>query len=117
MANTNYFQLFLWVRFDQDRLRKKGQPPFNLTLMKGPIHIAASRGFAEFIFEDKRTQVFLQWLNGTLIPDETFYATVNNNPLLGAPGGFHGKDSILNAHVETVCVITGSWGLENERLS
>ncbi|XP_064613401.1 beta-1,3-galactosyl-O-glycosyl-glycoprotein beta-1,6-N-acetylglucosaminyltransferase 3-like [Liolophura sinensis] len=81
-------------KFDQRRVMKKGPPPFNLTLMKGPIHIAASRDFVQFIFEDRKTQVFLEWLRGTQIPDETFYATINNNPFLGAPGGFHGPESV-----------------------
>ncbi|XP_064612406.1 beta-1,3-galactosyl-O-glycosyl-glycoprotein beta-1,6-N-acetylglucosaminyltransferase 3-like [Liolophura sinensis] len=77
-------------RFDKRRVKNKGPPPFNITLMKGPVHIAASRAFVEFIFSDKKTQIFLEWLKDTVVPDETFYATINYNPHLSAPGGFNG---------------------------
>ena len=36
-------------------------PPHNVTLMKGNVHIAATRGYVEYILHDPRVDDFLQW--------------------------------------------------------
>lgn len=98
----------LCFRFDKKRVKNKGPAPFNITLMKGPVHIAASRDFVEFIFSDNKTQIFLEWLKDTWVPDETFYASVNYNPQLGAPGGFNGTLRGETCAI-VLCFTTCSW--------
>ncbi|XP_064595041.1 N-acetyllactosaminide beta-1,6-N-acetylglucosaminyl-transferase-like [Liolophura sinensis] len=65
--------------------------PHGITLTKGSVHIAAVRGFVEFLTNDQRAQDFLLWLNGTYVPDETFFSSLNYSPNLAAPGGYRGS--------------------------
>ena len=74
----------------QTSTRKKS-PPHGLKIYKGSNHVALTRHFAEFILSDQRAKGLYNWLNGTLIPDETFYATAQQIP--GAPGGHHGNQT------------------------
>ena len=68
--------------------------PGNLRLAKGPVAIAAVRGFVDFIIHEKISQDFLKWISETRHPDESYFNTLNFNPQLGAPGAFTGDDMI-----------------------
>ena len=64
--------------------RMKDPPPGNMTIYKGPVWIAATRGFVDYIINDELAKGFLTWLNDTLIPDETFTPSLGRVPQ--APG-------------------------------
>ncbi|EDO37446.1 predicted protein [Nematostella vectensis] len=66
----------------------KPPPPFNITLRKGNIHAMLTRGFVEFLLESEIANAFIDWCNDTSVPDETFFASMQNHP--GAPGGVVG---------------------------
>ncbi|XP_064629077.1 beta-1,3-galactosyl-O-glycosyl-glycoprotein beta-1,6-N-acetylglucosaminyltransferase-like [Lineus longissimus] len=66
-------------------------PPYNITPMKGSLHIVASRGYIDFILHSMIAKAFTEWLRDTGIPDETFFSTMNHNPHLGVPGSYKGE--------------------------
>ena len=72
-------------------LRRKRPPPRNLALVKGPVHIAATRAMVEYILHDPLAQELIQWSKDTLIPDELIFSTLNHHPELGVPGAYMGK--------------------------
>jgi len=70
---------------------RKEPPPHSLKIYKGSNHVALTRRFAEFILFDQKAKDFYNWLNDTFIPDETFYATLQQVP--GVPGGHQGNQT------------------------
>jgi hypothetical protein len=50
-----------------------------------------SRPFVEYMLKSHVGQTLLQWLGDTGVPDETFWATLNYNPSLRAPGSYLGN--------------------------
>lgn len=68
------------------RWKWAGTPPHNATAMKGPVHVMLSRGFVDYVIHDKRAKDVLHWVSKTIIPDEAYFAVLNFNPHLGAPG-------------------------------
>ena len=70
---------------------RKEPPPHGLTIFKGSNHVALTRKFAEFILFDQKAKDFYNWLKDTYIPDELFYATLQQIP--GVPGGYHGNQT------------------------
>lgn len=58
--------------------------------MKGSVHIVASRGYVDYVLHDQRAHDLLNWTKKTKVPDETFFATLNHNPVLGVPGSYKG---------------------------
>ncbi|XP_029641998.1 N-acetyllactosaminide beta-1,6-N-acetylglucosaminyl-transferase-like [Octopus sinensis] len=79
-----------YVKFQQMGL--KPPPPHNITVSKGSVHIAASRGYVEFLIMDRRSQDFTNWVRDTRNPDETLFSTMNHNPHLRVPGSFNGTE-------------------------
>jgi Core-2/I-Branching enzyme len=73
----------------------KDDAPHNLRLSKGSTHIVARREFVDFAVNDYRAHDFLQWLQDTHIPDETFFSSLNRNPQLKIPGTYRGKYRIM----------------------
>ncbi|XP_076457275.1 N-acetyllactosaminide beta-1,6-N-acetylglucosaminyl-transferase-like [Babylonia areolata] len=73
------------------RWAKAGNPPHNITVAKGPVHVAASRGFVDFALHSQQAQDLLEWTKKTGIPDETFFATLNNMHQFGVPGSYTGR--------------------------
>lgn len=71
--------------------QKKKPPPHNITVSKGSIHITASRGYIDFLLNDKRAQDFTNWVKDTRNPDETLFTSLNHNPHLKVPGSFAGN--------------------------
>ncbi len=68
----------------------KGPPPDNITIAKGPLQIAATRAFSEFVFGEKG-QIFLKWIHGARIVDEEYFQSLNHSPNYGVPGAYKGK--------------------------
>ncbi|KAK0054437.1 beta-1 3-galactosyl-O-glycosyl-glycoprotein beta-1 6-N-acetylglucosaminyltransferase [Biomphalaria pfeifferi] len=73
------------------------KPPFNLTAVKGSVHIAANRDFVDFILHNKQIKTILAWVNTSRIPDETLFATLNHNPQLGIRGTYRGVPETENS--------------------
>ena len=63
----------------------------------GCLHVAVNRDFVDFCINDYRAKAFYQWLNGTVFPEETFFASLNHNPHLGIRGSFLGNYSSLHS--------------------
>nr|KAG5701523.1 hypothetical protein BaRGS_000919 [Batillaria attramentaria] len=57
----------------------------------GPVHVAASRGFVDFVLHSPSAHDLLAWTRKTSFPDETFFATLNNQYKLGVPGSYMGN--------------------------
>jgi len=72
------------------RFGRKLPAPHGITILKGSVHIVAVRGFVEYVIHNKTAAEFLDWVKGTGIPDETFFATLNHNPHLRVPGSYLG---------------------------
>ena len=70
----------------------KRPPPYNVTLVKGAVHVTLSRAFVNFTLHDPKAQHFVHWAKDTWVPDELVFSTLNYNPgVFGAPGSFTGK--------------------------
>ncbi|KAK7489420.1 hypothetical protein BaRGS_00019364 [Batillaria attramentaria] len=76
---------YLW------RFSKAGPPPHVMAVAKGPVHVAASRGFVDFVLHSPSAHDLLAWTRKTSFPDETFFATLNNQYKLGVPGSYMGN--------------------------
>ncbi|XP_074659158.1 beta-1,3-galactosyl-O-glycosyl-glycoprotein beta-1,6-N-acetylglucosaminyltransferase-like [Tubulanus polymorphus] len=66
--------------------------PINVTLVKGSVHITASRAFVEFVIGDKKAIQLRDWLSHARIPDEALFSTLQHNPQLGTPGAYTGPE-------------------------
>ncbi|XP_052078517.1 beta-1,3-galactosyl-O-glycosyl-glycoprotein beta-1,6-N-acetylglucosaminyltransferase-like isoform X1 [Mytilus californianus] len=68
----------------------KSSPPVVFPY-KGSLHITVNRPFVEYAITNKTAIQLLKWLVGTIIPDESFFSTLNFNSNLGIPGSFQGN--------------------------
>ncbi|XP_059097770.1 beta-1,3-galactosyl-O-glycosyl-glycoprotein beta-1,6-N-acetylglucosaminyltransferase 4-like [Tigriopus californicus] len=57
-----------------DKVKKL--PPGNIVLRKGSKNVALSREVLDFFLDDPFSQIFLEWLQDTAVPDEHFYSTI-----------------------------------------
>lgn len=82
---------------------------FNLQPIKGAIHIVVVRRFVEYMLYNEIAQAMLLHLDTAAHPDETFFATLNHNPALRAPGAYLGEPE---THEETYPFINRlkNWG-------
>ncbi|XP_052794083.1 beta-1,3-galactosyl-O-glycosyl-glycoprotein beta-1,6-N-acetylglucosaminyltransferase-like [Mya arenaria] len=78
-----------WV--NTERLSSAGPAPHNIRPSKGAVHIAASRGYVDYLLHDQRAKDLLEWTRKTDIPDETYFSTLNSNPHLNVPGSYNGS--------------------------
>ncbi|KAK3089238.1 hypothetical protein FSP39_002035 [Pinctada imbricata] len=67
---------------------KKEPPPHNITLVKGSAYGVFSRAFVKFILEDKMAHDLLEWTKEVRSPDEYYWATLNHNKVIKAPGSY-----------------------------
>ncbi|OWF46564.1 beta-1,3-galactosyl-O-glycosyl-glycoprotein beta-1,6-N-acetylglucosaminyltransferase-like [Mizuhopecten yessoensis] len=102
LKGTNDIESFIFPKHLQFRVRKhftvvkgtlkedknttKEMFSFNITLRKGSAYGIFRREFVEFLHEDIVAQKFIHWLNDSLSPEETIWATLNGLPW--APGGY-----------------------------
>jgi len=82
-------------RRNMDRFEGKPAAPYDIDITKGSVHIAAVRGFIEYVIHSRTAAEFLDWVKDTAIPDETFFASLNHNPHLRVPGSYLGMLCLL----------------------
>ncbi|KAJ8318660.1 hypothetical protein KUTeg_003751 [Tegillarca granosa] len=70
--------------------KKKSTPPHNIKVVKGSAYGVFSCDFVKFILNDQRAKDFLGWTKDISSPDEYFWATLNHNEHLKAPGSYSG---------------------------
>lgn len=63
----------------------------SITIYKGSALGAFSRSFVQFVFSSDVSRSLLEWMKDIHSPDEYFWATLNFNPSILAPGRFEGK--------------------------
>ncbi|KAK3608206.1 hypothetical protein CHS0354_039222 [Potamilus streckersoni] len=68
----------------------KSVPPHNITIVKGSAYGIFSRNFVRFVIYDEKARDLLEWCKEVLSPDEYYWAMLNHNPHLGAPGSYKG---------------------------
>lgn len=97
----------VWI--NGKRHGKKEPPPRELKMVRGEIHVIATRGFAELVVDPKNKLVarFHNWARNILIPDEFYYTVLHfNEKVLKTPGGIPSKLVIdsrkFSLHVSTV---------------
>uniref|UniRef100_K1QDF4 Beta-1,3-galactosyl-O-glycosyl-glycoprotein beta-1,6-N-acetylglucosaminyltransferase 4 n=1 Tax=Magallana gigas TaxID=29159 RepID=K1QDF4_MAGGI len=76
------------TRANKDRWNIKEKPPHDIVPVKGSVHVTLNRRFVEYVITNRVAADFLEWVNKTGIPDETFFATLIHNPQLEIPGSF-----------------------------
>jgi len=87
---------FFHYRVEKARWEDLSKPPHNIRLVKGSVHIAASRRYVNYVIHSDIAKDFFNWTRGVKIPDELFFSTLNHNPQLKIPGSFKGK--VLNLY-------------------
>lgn len=68
--------------------KAKGPPPHNISVVKGSAYGTFSRAFVNFTLHDKIAKDVLQWCEDVSSPDEYFWAILNFNKKIAAPGGY-----------------------------
>lgn len=84
-------------------------PPHGLEIVKCSAYGAFTRSFVKFVITDQIAKDLLEWAKAVFSPDELYWATLNYNTLVQAPGGFKGEytpcftanKSKTNAHQTT----------------
>jgi hypothetical protein len=66
-------------------------PPSGVNVVKGAVHIIATRGFVDYAINSPTAGKFLWWVKMTKIPDETFFSSLNHSPQLKVPGSYLGE--------------------------
>ncbi|OWF35406.1 Beta-1,3-galactosyl-O-glycosyl-glycoprotein beta-1,6-N-acetylglucosaminyltransferase 4 [Mizuhopecten yessoensis] len=69
---------------------KMDKPPHNISIVKGSAYGVFSRQFVEFILHNQVSTDLLIYLNDVNSPDEYYWATLNHDRVIGAPGGYTG---------------------------
>ena len=69
--------------------------PHNAAMVKGSAYGIFSRSFVRFVIHDKKTKDILDYLEDVKSPDEYYWAILNHNKVLQAPGQFTGEILIL----------------------
>ncbi|CAG5136871.1 unnamed protein product [Candidula unifasciata] len=65
-------------------------PPHKLEIVKCSVYACLSRAFVEFILTSRIAKDLLEWAKPVFSPDELYWATLNFNTIVPAPGGFRG---------------------------
>lgn len=67
----------------------KGEPPHNVTVVKGSAYGVFSRSFVHYVTHNKIARELLEWFRDVLSPDEYYWATLNFNHQIGTPGSYY----------------------------
>ena len=82
------------VKFKHKGLRRtftvKDGFKYDITMVKGSVHIIVSRKFAEFATSNKMAVAFYRWIEDTGHASETFFNSLQYSPQLGVPGAYTG---------------------------
>ncbi|ESP05524.1 hypothetical protein LOTGIDRAFT_103000 [Lottia gigantea] len=65
---------------------KTPPPPYNVTIYKGSAYGIFSRQFVDYVINNKKARDILKWCRDVYSPDEYYWATLNYNLKLHAPG-------------------------------
>ncbi|XP_046334440.1 beta-1,3-galactosyl-O-glycosyl-glycoprotein beta-1,6-N-acetylglucosaminyltransferase 3-like isoform X1 [Haliotis rufescens] len=68
-----------------------GPPPRHIRPVMGSVHVLVNRVFVQYAITNPTAKDLLDWVKQTLIPDETFFPTLNYNAQLGIPGTHTGE--------------------------
>lgn len=79
--------------------------PYNATMVKGSAYGIFSRAFVHYIIHDQRAKDILDYMRDVKSPDEYYWATLNHNEVLKAPGRFNG-----NPETKPWMAVYASWG-------
>ena len=71
---------------------KEFKLPYNASLVKGSAYGVFSRAFVQYVIKNKQAKNILGSLEDVKSPDEYYWATLNHNKVLKAPGRFLGKN-------------------------
>jgi beta-1,3-galactosyl-O-glycosyl-glycoprotein beta-1,6-N-acetylglucosaminyltransferase/N-acetyllactosaminide beta-1,6-N-acetylglucosaminyltransferase len=75
--------------------RQHSRLPHNAAMVKGSTYGIFSRSFVRFAIHDKKAKDILDYLEDVKSPDEYYWAILNHNKVLQAPGQFTGEILIL----------------------
>ena len=79
-SNSRFLNFLGGFRYDKVPVPingiKKESPPYDLTVFKGLKNVILSRSMVYFILNNGLAIKFRKWLEDTLVPDESFYATM-----------------------------------------
>ncbi|XP_029186423.2 beta-1,3-galactosyl-O-glycosyl-glycoprotein beta-1,6-N-acetylglucosaminyltransferase 3-like isoform X2 [Acropora muricata] len=104
LNNTNSIESFPMPEHNQGRTKTshkltgnemldtgvpKSPPPNRIQIYKGSTHVVAIKEFVHFVVKSQIGKSFSEFLKDTYVPDETFYASLQQYP--NVPGGIHGK--------------------------
>lgn len=67
---------------------EKDPAPGNITVVKGSAYGIFSRPFVDFVLNGKYSRELLDWFRDVLSPDEYYWATLQYNLQIGAPGSY-----------------------------
>ncbi|XP_076075970.1 beta-1,3-galactosyl-O-glycosyl-glycoprotein beta-1,6-N-acetylglucosaminyltransferase-like [Mytilus galloprovincialis] len=70
---------------------KNDTMPFNASIFKGSAYGIFSRKFVQYVLFDQRAKAVLEYMEDIMSPDEYYWATLNHNEILQAPGRFTGN--------------------------
>ncbi|CAG2192862.1 GCNT1 [Mytilus edulis] len=70
---------------------KNGKLPYNANIVKGSAYGIFSREFVKYVIYDKKAKDVLKYMEDIESPDEYYWATLNHNEILKAPGRFIGN--------------------------
>ena len=74
-----------------DMGEKRTKPPYNASIVKGSAYGVFSRQFIHYILKSKEAEDMLKYMEDVKSPDEYYWATLNHNKVLKAPGRYLGK--------------------------
>ncbi|KAK6182401.1 hypothetical protein SNE40_010102 [Patella caerulea] len=94
----------------RSRWKMAGKPPHGIKPVKGNVHVVINRQFVDFAVNDNRSIDFIEWLNKTKIPDESFFNSLNHNPHLGIPGSFKGTNITTSWETKPYFARYKNWG-------
>lgn len=72
----------------KDMGEKKTKPPYNASIVKGSAYGVFSREFVHYILKSKEAEDMLKYMEDVQSPDEYYWATLNHNKVLKAPGRY-----------------------------
>ena len=61
-----------------------------MKITQGSVHVALTRAFVDYALHHQVAKDLLNWVKDTLVPDETFFQSLQVNPMYGVPGAFTG---------------------------
>ncbi|XP_071130399.1 beta-1,3-galactosyl-O-glycosyl-glycoprotein beta-1,6-N-acetylglucosaminyltransferase-like [Mytilus edulis] len=85
--------------------KRTSKLPLNATIVKGSAYGVFSREFVQYTITDKRAKDVLKFMEDVKSPDEYYWATLNHNEVLKAPGRYSG-----NPEKKPWLAVYASWG-------